>query len=82
MLRQLRYTGMLETVKIRQAGYPSRILIKDFTSQFKLLFPRKPTDSPSRDELTEFLKKIGLDESQFQVGETKVNCRMMFKVVK
>ena len=51
-------------------------------SQFKLLFPRKPTDSPSRDELTEFLKKIGLDESQFQVGETKVNCRMMFKVVK
>lgn len=63
---------MLETVKIRQAGYPSRILIKDFISQFKLMFPKKSNESPSKDELTEFLKKIGLNESQFQVGETKV----------
>jgi len=75
VLRQLRYTGMLETVKIRQAGYPSRILIKDFISQFKLMFPKKSTESPSKDELTEFLKKIGLNESQFQVGETKVFMR-------
>lgn len=30
VLDQLRYSGMLETVKIRRAGFPVRILYADF----------------------------------------------------
>lgn len=33
VLNQLRYSGMLETVKIRRAGFPVRRTFKDFYSR-------------------------------------------------
>lgn len=33
VLNQLRYSGMLETVKIRRAGFPVRRTFKDFFSR-------------------------------------------------
>ena len=35
--RQLRYTGMLATVQIRQAGYNYRLTFEVFTKHFKTL---------------------------------------------
>ena len=36
MLNQLRYSGMLETVKIRRSGYPVRREFKEFLFRFKV----------------------------------------------
>ena len=33
---QLRYSGMLETVKIRRVGYPVRRTFDEFISRYKL----------------------------------------------
>lgn len=71
VLRQLRYTGMLETVKIRQAGFPYRFALKAFLKQFKLLFPLHDCTNLQED-LPKAIDKIGLDSNDFQVGITKV----------
>jgi hypothetical protein len=44
VLNQLRYSGVLEAVRISRASYPNRQAISDFVSRFKCLLPR---DSPS-----------------------------------
>ncbi|KAG8274973.1 Unconventional myosin-IXb, partial [Homalodisca vitripennis] len=38
--RQLRYTGMLETVRIRQAGYNVRLSFDEFIQLYRILLPR------------------------------------------
>lgn len=37
--RQLRYTGMLETVRIRQAGYNVRLTFEEFVNLYRILLP-------------------------------------------
>lgn len=38
VLEQLKYTGMLETVRIRQNGYPKRIPFQFFLERFDFFF--------------------------------------------
>ncbi|XP_044525079.1 unconventional myosin-VIIb [Gracilinanus agilis] len=38
-IQQLRYSGMMETVKIRKAGYPIRYTFEDFFQRYKMLLP-------------------------------------------
>jgi len=71
--RQLQYTGMLETVKIRQAGYPCRFQINDFVKQYRNLLPKG--DLTSNDEVPLCLKSLGLDPKHYQVGKNKVFMR-------
>ena len=40
VLRQLRYTGMLETVRIRQAGFNVRLTFDEFIHHYRILLPR------------------------------------------
>ena len=37
VLAQLRYSGMLETIRIRRAGYPVRFAYKEFHGRFRIL---------------------------------------------
>jgi len=39
VLAQLRYSGMLETIRIRSAGYPVRLPFKEFFSRYSLILP-------------------------------------------
>uniref|UniRef100_A0A8C1UQ54 Myosin IXAb n=1 Tax=Cyprinus carpio TaxID=7962 RepID=A0A8C1UQ54_CYPCA len=39
VLRQLRYTGMLETVRIRRSGYSVKYSFQDFAHHFRVLLP-------------------------------------------
>ena len=39
VLAQLRYSGMLETIRIRAAGFAVRLSFKDFFSRYSLVLP-------------------------------------------
>ena len=69
--RQLRSTGVLETVRIRQTGYSYR---PDFASFLRtyghLVFPYTSNHTASRANCCTVLRKLGLDN--WVVGETKV----------
>ncbi|XP_075860636.1 unconventional myosin-IXa isoform X4 [Microcebus murinus] len=70
VLRQLRYTGMLETVRIRQSGYSSKYSFQDFVSHFHVLLPQNII--PSKFNIQDFFRKINLNPDNYQVGKTMV----------
>ncbi|XP_074060538.1 unconventional myosin-IXb isoform X3 [Macrotis lagotis] len=70
VLQQLRYTGMLETVRIRRSGYSAKYTFQDFTDQFQVLLPKNA--KPSKEMISTLLEKMGMDKKNYQIGETKV----------
>uniref|UniRef100_A0A8C6Y8H9 Myosin IXA n=1 Tax=Naja naja TaxID=35670 RepID=A0A8C6Y8H9_NAJNA len=70
VLRQLRYTGMLETVRIRQSGYSCKYSFQDFVDHFHVLLPRDTV--PSKQNIEGFFKKTKTNSDSFQVGRTMV----------
>ncbi|XP_022104697.1 unconventional myosin-IXa-like, partial [Acanthaster planci] len=73
MMRQLHYTGMLETVRIRQSGYNVRLTFEEFSHRYHLLLPNG-RDSCLQD-IQEFLETMELDPKHYQLGKTKVFLR-------
>ncbi|XP_067329620.1 unconventional myosin-IXb isoform X1 [Anolis sagrei] len=70
VLQQLRYTGMLETVRIRQSGYSAKFHFKDFVDQFQVLLPKNA--KASKEEIRPLLTRLQLDPNSYQIGKTKV----------
>ncbi|MEQ2233212.1 Unconventional myosin-VIIa, partial [Ilyodon furcidens] len=74
-IRQLRYSGMMETIRIRRAGYPIRYTFGEFVDRYRVLMPGiKPA------HLQEDLKgtcqqivsvRLGKQED-WQIGKTKI----------
>ncbi|XP_061750527.1 unconventional myosin-IXAa-like isoform X7 [Nerophis ophidion] len=73
VLRQLRYTGMLETVRIRQSGYSIKYTFQDFVCHFHVLLPRGTSSTKSG--IREFFRRIHLLPAGYQVGNTMVFLR-------
>ncbi|KAG8517280.1 Unconventional myosin-IXb, partial [Galemys pyrenaicus] len=70
VLQQLRYTGMLETVRIRRSGYSAKYTFQDFTEQFQVLLPKNI--QPCREVISALLEKMNVDKRSYQIGKTKV----------
>ncbi|XP_073162992.1 myosin-IIIb [Lepidochelys kempii] len=71
VLVQLRYTGILETVKIRQQGYSHRILFEEFVKRYYYLaFKAHQTPLGTRESCIAILEKSKLDN--WVLGKTKV----------
>ncbi|XP_049628835.1 myosin-IIIb [Suncus etruscus] len=71
VLAQLRSTGILETVRIRQQGYSHRILFEEFVKRYYYLaFRAHKTPLPSKESCVAILEKSGLEH--WVLGETKV----------
>ncbi|XP_069006624.1 unconventional myosin-IXb isoform X3 [Embiotoca jacksoni] len=71
VLQQLRYTGMLETVRIRRSGYGAKYTFQEFIEQFRVLLPKNAM--VSKEDISALLgKKMGLDPTTYQIGKTKV----------
>uniref|UniRef100_H2URU3 Myosin IXA n=1 Tax=Takifugu rubripes TaxID=31033 RepID=H2URU3_TAKRU len=73
VLRQLRYTGMLETVRIRQSGYSIKYTFQDFVRHFHVLMPHGTT--PTKSGIREFFRRSHLPPAGYQVGNTMVFLR-------
>ncbi|XP_075875447.1 unconventional myosin-IXAb-like isoform X4 [Nelusetta ayraudi] len=73
VLRQLRYTGMLETVRIRQSGYSIKYTFQEFVHHFHILLPRGT--SPTKSGIRDFFRRIHLPPAGYQVGHTMVFLR-------
>ncbi|XP_075380291.1 unconventional myosin-IXb isoform X1 [Mycteria americana] len=70
VLQQLRYTGMLETVRIRRSGYSAKYTFQEFIDQFQVLLPKNA--KASKEDICVYLNKLKLDENYYQIGATKV----------
>ncbi|XP_030620550.1 unconventional myosin-IXAa [Chanos chanos] len=73
VLRQLRYTGMLETVRIRQSGYSIKYTFQDFAHHFHVLLPEGT--HATREGIRNYLCQVDLAPDGFQVGRTMVFIR-------
>ncbi|XP_031570489.1 unconventional myosin-IXa-like [Actinia tenebrosa] len=71
--RQLRYTGMLETVRIRRLGYQWRFHLDEFVKRYSLLFPHVINDP--KKEIASVLKSLKLDPNEYQIGTSKIFLR-------
>uniref|UniRef100_A0A182QI00 Myosin motor domain-containing protein n=1 Tax=Anopheles farauti TaxID=69004 RepID=A0A182QI00_9DIPT len=79
VLQQLRYLGMLDTIKIRQSGYPVRLRFQHFVERYRHLMKTPlPKGTPYR-ELCRFvldeLPGTNTEGPDFQLGATRVFLR-------
>ncbi|XP_053952311.1 unconventional myosin-XV isoform X1 [Anastrepha ludens] len=79
VLQQLRYLGMLDTIQIRQKGYPVRLKFQHFVERYRhLLRTPLPRGTPYRELcriLLESLPRTGIEGPDFQLGATRVFLR-------
>lgn len=84
VLEQLRYTGMLETIRIRKTGYPIRLKFAHFVERYRyLLQPRGcslPRGAPFRELCRAILDQAADDgyhshHHDYQLGTTRVFMR-------
>ncbi|XP_063618998.1 unconventional myosin-XV [Cydia splendana] len=79
VLAQLRYTGMLDTIKIRQTGYPIRIPFQNFVDRYRYLLKSTPARStPYREICNSILAEMpptGAGGADYQLGAARVFLR-------
>ncbi|XP_055923288.1 unconventional myosin-XV [Eupeodes corollae] len=79
VLQQLRYLGMLDTIQIRQRGYPVRLRFQHFVERYRHLMKSPlPRGTPYRElcrTVLESLPRTGIEGPDFQLGATRVFLR-------
>jgi myosin heavy subunit len=71
MLMQLKCSGVMEVMKIRIAGYPTRIKFAEFVRRFWPLLP-KVRSMPEKDACVALLQASELPSSTYRLGRSKV----------
>jgi myosin VI len=72
ILSQLQCAGMVEVLALLQGGYPSRTAFADLYNLYKKYLPAKLSSLDPRTFCQALFKALGMDESHFQFGTTKV----------
>ena len=72
--RQLRYSGMLETIRIRRAGYPIRFTFKEFVDRFRFLVAGVPPShrTDCRAASARISQEVLGGRADYQLGRTKI----------
>ena len=72
--KQLRYSGMMETIRIRRAGYPIRHTFAEFVERYRFLITGVPPVHKVSDcrAVTAKICSAVLSKSDYQLGKTKV----------
>uniref|UniRef100_A0A8C2GIK2 Myosin VIIBb n=1 Tax=Cyprinus carpio TaxID=7962 RepID=A0A8C2GIK2_CYPCA len=69
-MQQLRYSGMLETIKIRKLGYPIRHTFRDFLQRYRVLLK-----TPAANCCAAICRAMIRDEEDWKIGKAKVFLR-------
>uniref|UniRef100_A0A4W4HLJ8 Myosin VIIAa n=1 Tax=Electrophorus electricus TaxID=8005 RepID=A0A4W4HLJ8_ELEEL len=74
-VRQLRYSGMMETIRIRRAGYPIRYTFVEFVDRYRVLLPGvKPAykQGDLRGTCQHIAETVLGRNDDWQMGKTKI----------
>ncbi|XP_062290350.1 unconventional myosin-Vb [Scomber scombrus] len=72
-VQQLRACGVLETIRISAAGYPSRWTYPDFFSRYRVLMKKSDvTSSDKKQVCRNLLETVVKEPDMFQFGKTKI----------
>ncbi|XP_019389107.1 PREDICTED: unconventional myosin-Va isoform X9 [Crocodylus porosus] len=71
-VQQLRACGVLETIRISAAGFPSRWTYQEFFSRYRVLMKQKDVLSDRKQTCKNVLEKLILDKDKYQFGKTKI----------
>uniref|UniRef100_A0A8C1FWG9 Myosin VIIBb n=1 Tax=Cyprinus carpio carpio TaxID=630221 RepID=A0A8C1FWG9_CYPCA len=77
-MQQLRYSGMLETIKIRKLGYPIRHTFRDFLQRYRVLLKTvhcDPNTEPAANCCAAICRAMIRDEEDWKIGKAKVFLR-------
>lgn len=69
---------MLETVRIRQAGYNVRLTYEEFAQLYRILLPNGASSSVAN--VKHFLTTLNLNKDNYQLGSTKIFLKESEKV--
>ncbi|XP_035383783.1 unconventional myosin-X isoform X2 [Electrophorus electricus] len=75
VLNQLRYSGMLETVRIRRAGFPVRRTFQDFCARYYVLMRGVAMCDDFKESCLHLLRLLDSSNAEWQLGKTKVFLR-------
>lgn len=75
VMSQLRSAGVLDTVKVRKAGYPIRFPNDLFLRRYAILLRDVPADATARGKIESMFKHHGIERQIGQLGKTKVFLR-------
>ncbi|XP_033103170.1 myosin-IIIb-like [Anneissia japonica] len=71
VVRQLRYTGVLETTRIRREGFPTRLLFAEFLRRYKFIaFNASKDIKVSSSSCKKIFEVVGVEG--YEIGKTKV----------
>uniref|UniRef100_A0A8D0AEF7 Myosin VA n=1 Tax=Sander lucioperca TaxID=283035 RepID=A0A8D0AEF7_SANLU len=71
-VQQLRACGVLETIRISAAGFPSRWTYQEFFSRYRVLMKQKDVLSDKKLTCRNVLEKLVQDQDKYQFGKTKI----------
>ncbi|XP_060792081.1 unconventional myosin-Vb isoform X2 [Neoarius graeffei] len=71
-VQQLRACGVLETIRISAAGYPSRWTYPDFFNRYRVLMKKKDVTADKKQVCRNLLETLIKDPDKFQFGKTKI----------
>lgn len=78
IITQLRYSGMLDIVRIRREGYPIHVPASEFLSKYGCLAAKDPEPLPADEKqaAAKILRSFKLPETEWQIGKTKIFLRI------
>ncbi|XP_051975365.1 LOW QUALITY PROTEIN: unconventional myosin-Va-like [Xyrauchen texanus] len=71
-VQQLRACGVLETIRISAAGFPSRWTYQEFFSRYRVLMKQKDILSDRKLTCQSVLERLVQDKDKYQFGKTKI----------
>ncbi|XP_041061501.1 unconventional myosin-Vb-like [Carcharodon carcharias] len=72
VVQQLRACGVLETIRLNAAGYPSRWTYIDFLSRYRVLMRKYDIHANKKQTCKNALENLIKDENKYQFGKTKI----------